>query len=95
MQSRQQPCNVRCGLKGDVLGAYSPAMDTLPPHAPLTDEAAASRNRRLAAARLQEIEGNPLDAEDLAMFEMFEREGWPHERRRAYILAGAARPAEA
>jgi len=32
------------------------------------------RDRRLAAARLQEIEGNPLDADDLAMFEMFERE---------------------
>jgi len=36
--------------------------------------------------RLQEIEGNPLDASDIAMFEMFEREGWGHERRRAYIL---------
>jgi hypothetical protein len=24
------------------------------------------------------------------MFEMFEREAWPHERRRAYILAKAA-----
>jgi hypothetical protein len=57
----------------------------------MPDEAAASRDRRLAAARLQEIEGNPLDADDLAMFEMFEREGWPHERRRAYILAGAAK----
>jgi len=29
---------------------------------------------RRAAARLQEIEGNPLDAADFAMFEMFERE---------------------
>ena len=38
---------------------------------------------------LQEIEGNPLDAEDIAMFEMFEREGWSHERCRAYILAQA------
>jgi len=64
-------------------------MDTLPPRLPtLPDEAAASRERRLAATRLQEIEGNPLDGEDIAMFEMFEREGWPHERRRAYILAG-------
>ncbi len=68
-------------------------MDTLPPRATLADEAAASRDRRLAAARLQEIEGNPLDAADLAMFEMFEREGWSHERRRAYILARAAKPA--
>lgn len=40
----------------------------------------------LAAARkLQEIEGNPLDAEQVAMFEMFEREGWDHSRRIAYI----------
>jgi len=51
-----------------------------------------SRSRLLVAARLQEIEGNPLTAEDIAMFEMFEREGWSHERRRAYILAGAAAP---
>jgi hypothetical protein len=56
------------------------------------DGIAASRKRRIAAARLQEIEGNPLTAEDIAMFEMFEREGWSHERRRAYILAGAAAP---
>jgi hypothetical protein len=36
---------------------------------------------------LQVIEGNPLTADEITMFEMFEREGWPHERRRAYILA--------
>ncbi|HEY2134741.1 MAG TPA: hypothetical protein VGH49_02565 [Xanthobacteraceae bacterium] len=36
---------------------------------------------------LQAIEGNPLDAEDVAMFEMFEREGWSDERCRAFILA--------
>jgi len=48
-----------------------------------------ARKRRLAAMRLQEIEGNPLSAEDVAMFEMFEREAWPHARRRAYILANA------
>jgi hypothetical protein len=44
---------------------------------------------------LQEIEGNPLDGEDIAMFEMFEREGWDHERRRAYILAQARATADA
>jgi hypothetical protein len=48
-----------------------------------------ARRRRLAAMRLQEIEGNPLSAADVAMFEMFEREAWSHERRRAYILAQA------
>jgi hypothetical protein len=36
---------------------------------------------------MQAIEGNPLDAEDIAMFEMFEREGWSHDQRRAHILA--------
>jgi hypothetical protein len=35
------------------------------------EEVAAARQRRLEAMRLQEIEGNPLDAEDIAMFEMF------------------------
>ena len=47
----------------------------------------ARRERRLDAMRLQEIESNPLDAEDIAMFEMFEREGWSDERCRAYIIA--------
>jgi hypothetical protein len=45
-----------------------------------------ARKRRLAAMRLQEIEGNPLSADEIAMFEMFERERWTHSRRRAYIL---------
>lgn len=45
--------------------------------------------RRLVAMHLQDIESNPLDAEDIAMFEMFEREGWTHERRRAHILEQA------
>ena len=52
-------------------------------------EVAAARERRLEAMNLQEIEGNPLDAEDIAMFEMFERERWTHDRCRAYILARA------
>ena len=42
---------------------------------------------RLAeAVHLQAIEGNPLTAEEVAMFEMFEREGWSPERRRAHII---------
>jgi uncharacterized protein YjhX (UPF0386 family) len=45
------------------------------------------RQRRLDAMRLQEIEGNPLSADQVAMFEMFEREGWSHEQCRAYIFA--------
>ena len=44
-------------------------------------------SRRLAeAAHLHEIEGNPLTPDELAMFEMFEREGWSPEDCRAYIL---------
>jgi hypothetical protein len=50
-------------------------------------EVAQARKRRLVAMRLQEIEGNPLSADQVAMFEMFEREAWTHERRLAYILA--------
>ena len=52
-------------------------------------EIAATRKRRLEAMNLQAIEGNPLDADDIAMFEKFEREGWSHERCRAYIVAQA------
>ncbi|MGK6311776.1 hypothetical protein [Neorhizobium sp. DT-125] len=44
------------------------------------------RQRTLEAAHLQMIEGNPLDAEQIAMFEMFDREGWSPERQRAYVL---------
>jgi hypothetical protein len=50
------------------------------------EEVAVARRRRLEAMKLQEIEGNPLTAEDVAMFEMFERERWSHERCLAYIL---------
>ena len=48
------------------------------------------RKLRLEAMNLQDIEDNPLDAEDIAMFEMFEREGWDDERCRSYILARKA-----
>ena len=48
-------------------------------------ELADAKTRRLEAMHLQEIESNPLDPTQVAMFEMFEREAWPHERRREYI----------
>jgi hypothetical protein len=51
------------------------------------ERTAAKRQRRLEAMNLQAIEGNPLDADDVAMFEMFEREGWSDEQCRAYILS--------
>ncbi len=47
----------------------------------------AARIRRLEAMTLQDIEGNALSPDDIAMFEMFERERWSHDRCRAYILA--------
>jgi len=50
-----------------------------------------SRRRRLDAMALQEIEGNPLTADEIEMFEMFERERWSHERCRAYLLQRVAR----
>ena len=52
-------------------------------------EVEAAHKRRLTAMRLQEIEGNPLSADDVAMFEMFEREAWTHERRLSHILVQA------
>jgi hypothetical protein len=48
-------------------------------------EVAEKRQLRLEAMNLQEIAGNPLDAEDIAMFEMFERERWTDEERLVYI----------
>ncbi len=48
--------------------------------------------RRSVAIRLQEIEGNPFTPEEVAMFEMFDREGWSPDKRREYLL-GLARPA--
>ena len=53
----------------------------------LTDrEIAEARQRRIEAMNLQEIERNPLSPDQVAMFEMFERERWPHEKCIAYIL---------
>lgn len=43
--------------------------------------------RTLEAAHLQLIEGNPLDADDIAMFEMFDREGFSPEQQLAYVRA--------
>jgi hypothetical protein len=57
-------------------------------------EVEAARERRLVAMRMQEIEGNPLSADQVAMFEMFEAEAWSRERCRAYILAKVAPLAE-
>ena len=44
------------------------------------------RHRLHVGLRLQQTEGNPLTGEEIAMFEMFEREAWTPGQRRAYIL---------
>lgn len=56
-------------------------------------EVAEARRRREVGMALQAIEGNPLTAEEVTMFEMFERERWSFEKRRAYILDTLPRPA--
>lgn len=50
------------------------------------DELALAFQRHKEGMNLYAIEGNPLDAEDIAMFDMFHRERWSHEKCRAYIL---------
>jgi len=44
-----------------------------------------AKARREIAMHLQHIEGSPATPEQTAMFETFEREGWPNARRIAYI----------
>lgn len=46
-----------------------------------------SQGRDFPGVGRQAIESNPLTDEEIAMFEMFEREGWSGDRRRAHILA--------
>jgi hypothetical protein len=46
-----------------------------------------SQKRLRQAMAMQEIEGNPLTPEEVEMFEMFDREGWSSEQRRALIIA--------
>lgn len=49
---------------------------------PLT---AAMHQRLTEALHLQALEANPLLPGEVAMFAMFEREGWTADDRRAYI----------
>ena len=53
--------------------------------------AAILKQRALEAQHLQEIEGNPFDAEDDAMFAAFERQGLSLEEQRVVIIAKAWR----
>ena len=45
------------------------------------------------ACALQEIENNPLTSEEIAMFEMFNREGWSDERVLEFLGARARKQA--
>ena len=71
----------RCAGGADVLQNRMGRNDRLS-----EPDIAQARERRLVAMHLQRIEGNPLSPDQIQMFEMFEREGWSHERRLAYIL---------
>lgn len=51
-----------------------------------SEQIAAARQRWREAIRLQEIESNPLDAEQIAMFQMFEQENWSEERIAEHLL---------
>lgn len=76
---------IRSNWQSRAASAKGAAGDRLTP-----DELEKARVRLKDAVRLQEIEGNPLTADEIAMFEMFEREAWPHERCIEYIRAKAA-----
>ena len=59
------------------------------PYDPSDQSREARRHRRMEAFACNAIEGAPPSAEDIAMFEMFEREGWSDKRCRAYIIERA------
>ena len=46
------------------------------------------------ACALQEIENNPLTPDEIAMFEMFGREGWSDERVRSFLVARAKKKSQ-
>lgn len=57
------------------------------PKKPTDAELEEMRERLIEAMHLQEIEDNPIDDEQIAMFEMFERERWTDEQCREYLEA--------
>lgn len=56
-----------------------------PPDETKATPAEMARWGRLVGQKLNAIEGNPLDAEQIAMFKRFERDGTSHEDARAEI----------
>ena len=62
----------------------------------MTEKEKADRaQRRREAIKLQEIEGNPVTAEDIAIFEMFDREGFTDQQRIDYIKRQAIKRRDA
>ena len=49
-------------------------------------DSAQERRLGIPGVGAQAIAGNPLTDAEVEMFEMFKRENWPPERRRAYIM---------
>lgn len=49
-------------------------------------QSSAARKRAADADHMQMMEGNPLNADDQALFEMFDRKGLSYEEREAYII---------
>jgi hypothetical protein len=50
-------------------------------------------NSTIPGAGGQAIEGHPLTSAEIEMFEMFEREGWDHDKRREHIVERLRGPA--
>jgi len=61
----------------------------------ISAERAARAERLREAIALQELEGNPLTADEIEMFEMFDREGFSSEQEREFILALHTSPPDA
>lgn len=49
-------------------------------------DSAQERRSRIPGVGAQAIAGNPLTDQEVEMFVMFERENWPPDKRRAYIM---------
>jgi hypothetical protein len=64
---------------------------TLHSKKPTQQDLAAMHRRRMEAMHLQEIEGNPLDSEQVSMFDMFDRDEWTDEQIKAHLDARAKR----
>ena len=83
------PVNAKCwwvttapdrSLDGQEKGCYISTM---------ADDQTKVQVKEQEAIWLQEIESNPFDDEDIALFDLFDHRGWSPEQRRAYIIAQA------